>query len=561
MKQLKKALCLLMALVLVLALCACGEKAEPAAADEGKAEAAAPAEEKDTSAVVADVDDGGAAAAAASGEGEAVETAATKPESITMGVTGWLGRFLDGAEPSPNLSACDAVYDSLFLIDQSTAQPYSFILSDWGYEDDLTFKMTLKDGITFTNGDVATGEDLLFSVAQHIIRGDISASSLGSLNIETSYAEGNTVYLKWDQPWGPGVYTRNIYLFDKAWAEERGWDSYDWYEAPNGTGPFKVTEYVTDDHIKLELKDNYWNAANENFTVKEWTIKYFADNSTMTMALENGEVQLAGIAATDYARFADGSAEHIRIKTRAMGTVLTFLFGTENNPIFQDKAVREAIAYGVDWAAIGETAYGDLYSPADSFASVKYAYYEPQGTYEYNPELAAQILADAGYQPGDLKIHLFEMQGAHANFAEILDYCLEELGIEVDIEFGDTTTGLMTWMTEGGSDAGWYNNINGVANGDPHESLNCFYIKGFTWCWWYDEAVRNMFLDAASDVNPESRGAKYKELQKLAYDEVLMVPICECMSMIGYDPAVFSDEEMNAYTYTSVYALLHALSW
>ena len=33
------------------------------------------------------------------------------------------------------------------------------------------------------------------------------------------------------------------------------------------------------------------------------------------------------------------------------------------------------------------------------------------------------------------------------------------------------------------------------------------------------------------------------------------------MSVIGYDPEVFSEAEMNAYTYTSAYTLLHALSW
>ncbi len=560
MKSIRKILCVLLALMMVLALCSCGGKSggetTPEPAPSGDKE---PAKTDDGGKVSEQTDDGGAASQAADG-GAAVETAA-KPETVTIGVTGWLGRFLDGAEPSPNLTACDGVYDSLFLIDQSTAQPYSYILSDWGYEDELTFKMTLKDGITFANGDVATGSDLLFSVLQHIERGDISASSLGDLDLDNCKADGNVVTIKWKDAWGPGLTSRNIYLFDESWCREKGWDSYDWYEAPNGSGPFKVTEYVTDDHITLELRDDYWNAANEKFQVKKWIIKYYADQSTMYMALEKGEIAMAGLSSTDYTRLVNDTSSKLKIKTRAMGTTLNFFFGAVNNPIFQDKAVRQAIAHGVDWSAIGKLAYGDLYEPADSIVSTKSPFYKPQGVYEYNPDMAKQILADAGYKDGDIKIHLFEMNGAHKDFAEAFDYYCEAIGIQVDLEFGDVTTGLMTWMQDGGSDAGWYNNINGVANGDPHESLNCFYIKGFTWCWWYQPEVQERFLKAAHTTDEASRNEQYAELQKLAYDEYIIVPICECMSVIGYDPEVFSEAEMNAYTYTSAYTLLHALSW
>ena len=571
MTNAKRVLCILMAAVLLLALCACGGKTtstdtpannQPSSggsSSSSSSNSGSSTTPKDTDKTIVNKDDGGAAAAAASG-GEGIATAKTKPDTVTIGVSGWLGRFLDGAEPAPNLSACDAVYDSLFLIDQSSKEPYSFIIKEWEWVDDLTFKMTLKDGITFRNGDVATGQDLLFSCLQHVERGSINASSLGTIDPDACTVDGNTVTLKWSEPWGPGIFSRNMYLFDESWCREKGWDSYDWYENPNGSGPYKVTEYVTDDHITLELRDDYWNAANETFTVKKYILKYFADASALNMALRAGEVDITGVSAVNYESMVNDKNLNVHIMSRKLGTVLTFMFGSVNNPIFQDKAVREAFAYGVDWSAIGKIAYGAFYEPALSQLSEKSPYYVAQGTWEYNPEKAKQILADAGYKDGDLSVHYFAMTSGKDS-AEAMKFYCEQMGIKCDLEFGDTTTGLMTWMKEGGSDFGFYNNINGVPNGESHETLNCFYIKGFTWCWYHDEDVRNAFLKAAKTTDDASRAAQYAELQKKAYEDIYFIPVCECVSSIGFNPDVFSDEEINAYTYTSSYLLLHQLGY
>ena len=157
-------------------------------------------------------------------------------------------------------------------------------------------------------------------------------------------------------------------------------------------------------------------------------------------------------------------------------------------------------------------------------------------------------------------VHYFAMT-QDKDSAEAMKFYCEQMGIKCDLEFGDTTTGLMTWMKEGGSDFGFYSNINGVPNGEPHETLNCFYIKGFTWCWYHDEDVRNAFLKAAKTTDEASRAAQYAELQKKAYEDIYFIPINECVTSIGFNPKVFTDEEINAYTYTSSYLLLHQLGY
>lgn len=550
MKKVRSILCLLLVLMMAVSLFACAKQDDTKPADEGKTDTT-PAQDSKPAEDTKPVEDTAPA-----------DVVVSKPEVITVG-TSILGRFLDGAEPSPNLHACDAVYDSLFLIKQDgSAEPYSYILDSWEWKDDVTFTMTLKDGITFTNGDVATGEDLLFSVLQHMERQDISASSLGPLNPSKCSFEGNTVTLVFDEPWGPGVVSRNLYLFDKSWCVEKGWDSQDWYNNPNGSGPYKVTEFVTDDHITIELKDNYWNAANENFTVKKWIIKYFADQSTMFMALEKGEIQLCGVGSTDYDRLiADGNDE-IGIKYCSGGGNMNCFVATAFNKDLQDINVRKALAYGVDWAAIGEVTYGARYRQPTSILVPGSPYYENVGAYEFDPEVAKAALAEGGYAAGDIKLHIYSMPSeSYKNMCEAFQYYVSELGIECDIEFGDTTSALMTWMQDGTCDVGFYNNINGIPNCEPHESINCFYVKGFTWCLCYDQSIIDLCTKASHSVDPAVRDEAYAELQQRCHDEYLVFPVSEDGTLIGYRADTFTAEEIQAYTYSSSYTLLHPLSW
>ena len=539
MKKARIILCMLLALVMMFTLFACNKSTQTDASPS--ASNAAPSASSATN-------------TPAGAEPASAAPAVTKPSTISIGTSGWLGRFLDGGQPAQNIAACSAVYDSLFLIDADTKEPYSNILSEFKYLDDLTFVMTLKPGITFTNGDTATADDLLYSLTNHFDRGDINVSWLGSLDLPNCTSDGKyTVTLKWKEPWGPGIYGTTLYLFDKAWCEKTGWDSQDWYGNPNGSGPYKVTEYVTDDHLTLELKDNYWNAANEKFSVQKWVIKYYPDASTMYMALEKGDIAMCAVTNnSDYQRWVSEGNKDLGMKIALTGDNYNFFVGPNNNPIFKDKAVREALAYGVDWAAIGKMMMGDLYSAPTSILAEDSPYYKNVGAYSYDPEKAKQILADAGYKAGDLKIHDYEMSApANKNLAEAFQFYCQELGIQVDIEFGDVTSALTVWMGDGGSDVGWFSNIFGIPDREPHKALGNFYIRGFTWQMSDDQKVVDMCLKALKTMDKDERIKLYQEIQQYSYDNFLIFPVYASTAVVGYRTEVFTAAEIDQNIYSS----------
>lgn len=548
MKKAKIILCILLALVMMFTLFACNK-----AGQTGTNPAATSAAPSDAAPSVS----------ASSGAPASTEPAITKPSTIYLGTSGWLGRFLDGGQPAQNIPACSVVYDQIFYIDAITKEPYSKILSDWKYIDDLTFVMTLKPGITFTNGDTATADDLLYAITNHFERGSVFASWLGSLDLANCTTDGkNTVTLKWTEPWGPGIYGTTLYLYNKAWCEKNGWDSQDWYSNPNGTGPYKCTEYVTDDHMTLELKDNYWNAANEKFDVQKWVIKYYPDPSTMYMALEKGDIAACAVSNnSDYQRWMTEQTKNVGMKVALSGDIYTFYVGPTCNEVFNDIRVREALAYGVDWAAIGKMMMGDLYVPATSILVSDSPYFKDVGAYPFDPDKAKQILADAGYKPGDIKIYDYEMSSpASKNLAEAFQYYCQELGIEVTIEFGDVTSALTKWMAPGGSDVGWFANIFGIPDREPHKSLGNFYIPGFTWQMSNDQKVIDMCLQALKTMDKNERIKQYHEIQQYVHDNFLIFPAYASTSVVGYRSDIFTKDEMDQYVFSSSNFDLHGLS-
>ena len=561
MKKVKIILCMLLALVMMLSLLACNKTEQPGNEPQSSTESGSGSSAGSSPASNAGSSSGANSGSSPASGSETEPQTITRPSSITIGTTD-LGRFLDGASPQQNVTACDGVYDSLFLIDPKTKQPYSEILEDWYFEDDYTFVMVLKSGITFTNGDEAKAEDLLFSVTQHFERRSSFIRWIGDLDVDACYTEGEyTAVLKYNEPFGPGIWCNILYLFDKSWCAQVGWDSEDWYSNPNGSGPFKVAEYVNDEYIRLVLKDNYWNAANESFAVQEWIIKKYPDQGTMTMALERGDIAFCGLQVTDYNLMNNMSDSGIGVRVISAGSNQNFHLSGFENPVFYDINVRAALAYGVDWAAIGEMYMGELYRQATSCVISDSLFYLNVGPYEYDPEKAAQLLSDGGYKDGDIHIKYFTLDGPdYKAVAEAFQYYCQMLGIVVDIEFGDPSAAFARWVQDGNSDVGIMTYGAGSANSDPHHGLAHFYNKGNTWVYCQDDEARELGLAALRAVDFETRKQLYYEFQQMVKDRYLIFPIYENMVLIGYRTETFTEQEMNDFVIHPRYMRLHYLS-
>lgn len=516
----KRILSLLLALCLLFALAACGTESKSETTTTAPAEDAAKPAAEET-------------AAESSFDG-----------TLRVGISDSLGNFLKGSSMGENYLGNFLVYDCIFYHDTETKEVYSDVLEDWYYEDDLTFVMKLKDNVYFSNGDQATAEDVLFSFTNYAERNAMTASIFATIDAAACYCEDDmTAVVKFTTPWGPGVTTVDPPLFNKSWCEEVGWDSEDWMNDPCGSGPYKVTEYVTDSHATLTLRDDYWgDESTYNPAIKTVTINYYPEISTLFIDLQTGALDLAlNIAEADYARGLDG-IDGITVD-RISTFEVEFLCMDEKNEFLSNENVRKAIAHGVDWSVVADAGFGTLCDPATSIINSRNPYYKEQEGFAYDPELAKEYLDASGFKPEDISFTFVAMADAdQQNMAEAMQFYLSELGITLNLEFYDFGTALQTWMSEGGTDFNFQESATGSPSAETYISLNAL-MQGYTpfAVTSVEDATFNELASAEmGTINTDERMDYAHQLQDYNQEHCLVIPMLEGYYAYAYNSSVIA---------------------
>ncbi|MBR6951205.1 MAG: ABC transporter substrate-binding protein [Oscillospiraceae bacterium] len=532
MKKMRSILCLLMAVLMLFALTACGG----GKTDGGKTPSGEDASAKFNPGPKGD-------------------------EKITLriGTTGYLGRFLSGLAPEESHSACNAVFDSIFRVDPWTKQIKSDVLDDWYWEDEHHFIMKLHDGVYFSNGQKATSEDLLFSYENHQERGSNYLSGMYLDLDKCEIVDDMTVRFYCEQQ-NTRISTAYIHLYCKSWSREVGWDSPEWYY-PVASGAYYVKEYVADDYMVLHVRDDYWKHSIDEYYVEEYYYKYYPEAATLFMELELGNLDLCVIQSTDYSRYMseDNSDKNYNVVLDATGSTMYMNFGFKDHDIWYNKDLRLAFAYGINWEEVGMLTLGDFYVANNGFAPKESPSYYDAGTREYDPEKAAEYLKKAGYEPGELSLKACMMDNAsYKNFGQAVKYYIEKMGVNIDIQYADVSASIANWVQ-----GGYNNDINLLfaAGGDARQcvtgSLNQANLwPGVTFAYVDDDHFQELYAKLCDPNTTQEDIYKYeKEIQQYIFDECLIIPFAEMNSAFGYDQRVIGPEMVKAITFSNRYQL------
>ena len=171
-----------------------------------------------------------------------------------------------------------------------------------------------------------------------------------------------------------------------------------------GSGPFRFAEWVLGDHVRLARNDDYWDRVLSRVPYLDNLIfVVLPDSGSIVLALEAGDVDVAwgGAAMFDRLAGADGLAV---VSYDDLGfTYYAYQLDRDKTPLFQDKAVRQALFVALDRQAIvatirpghGEVARGTHAPPSPAYAPDEFA------PYDYDPERARELLAQAGWADAD----------------------------------------------------------------------------------------------------------------------------------------------------------------
>lgn len=310
------------------------------------------------------------------------------------------------------------------------------LAESWVESDDgkvITFK--IREGVKFHNGDTMTVEDVAFSLNRAIPWPNVQTITNKMDHAEVVDDTHIALYLK--DAFTPIYEALSVIcmgIVNQEVAEKMGDDEFDKAPVGGGTGPFMFIERVSGASLTLKAFEDYWRGAPK---IKNLTFTIMPDQSTSSIALENGEIDVM-IDPNNSATSTLKQASGITVYETPYAKIALILMQTETG-VFSNKLVRQAVAHAIDREEIILAAFDGVVDPIDSLIMPGMKYYN--GNIEgpsYDLELAKKLLSDAGYPNGfTTKILVAAPRTTNVKTAEVLQAQLAKIGINLEIDMAE----------------------------------------------------------------------------------------------------------------------------
>ena len=342
--------------------------------------------------------------------------------------------------------AQEMLYETLVNI---TADGYEGCLAEsWDISDDgKTYTFHIRDGVKFSDGEVCDANAIKANFDAIIENKDRHTwLEMMNLLVGVSAPEDKTFVIELSEPYYPlltelGVTRPFAMISPKAMKDGSTKDGVNAYI---GTGPYVLTDFVTDEYAVFEANENYWG---EQPKIKKITVKVIPDNQTRILALEKGEIDMIfgkNMIDADAINQYTGNDKFTVSLSDPTSTRQIVLNTTRD--VLADKEVRQALQHATNKQAISDGIFYGLEQPADTLFAKTVPYcdidLEP---YAYDVELAQNMLDEAGWVVGSDKIR--EKDGQKLNIdllynsdsvtekaiAEYLQSEYQKIGISLNI--------------------------------------------------------------------------------------------------------------------------------
>lgn len=464
------------------------------------------------------------------------------------------------------------VLDSLFSLDDD-GQPVAWLGESWEVSDDgLTYTITLKDGVSFTDGTPVDAEAVAYNFDYWVAGGNSTAAVwLGGYYESAEAVDDLTVAIHLSRPYTRFIenLTQGYFGIQSQQALETRTDEEN-CEAPIGSGAFTVAEWNRGQNVILERNDDYTSwPANAQHTgpayVEKVDWRFTSDPTTRVAALQSGEANaIYDVPATSWQTLDDAGFTLEKFVTP--GRPQQISFNTAQGP-FVDENVRKAFVSSLDRESIVET-IGQGVIPYEGNGGVSQAtpgYSQAAADlYTYDPDEANRLLDAAGWTRDDdgyrskdgelLEVLLPYGAGSiiNADGASILQAVQEQakaVGFKVDLlplsqaelwggdystpDSYDLSVGYWTSVNAGILYINWRQSTEE----QPNYSNSAFYN---------DPVLEQLILDANSEPDAEKQNQLYGQAQDYIAEHATSVGLYDRLSTLAVSPSLKGVWQENA---------------
>jgi peptide/nickel transport system substrate-binding protein len=429
----------------------------------------------------------------------------------------------------------ELIFDSLVKKDaQFNLQPD--LATSWNAPDPLTYIFHLRTGVRFQNGQALTARDVkwtLDTMRNHTILTAKYQAYRNVASIDTP--DLRTVVIHLSQPDAALLWN----LSDGALGIVPYGSGSDFQQHPIGTGPFRFVSKEIDKEVVLERNPLSWQTVPK---VTRLRFEVVPDEMTRALALRKGSADIASNALSPDMIWSMRNDKTLAV-AKSPGTVVQYLTFNLRDPYLRDARVRQAIAYGVDRPLIIDTLLRGMARPADSLLPPNHwAYTGNVAHYGYNPQVAKQLLDEAGYKPGPdgIRFHLTmktSNDGGARELAMTLQQQLRSVGIALDVRSFEFATFLsdishgsfgmysLRWIG-GNEDPDIFHYAFDSASVPPHGANRGDYSN---------PQVDQLLQTAASESDQAKRRVLYVQVQQILAKEMPSLPLWFLDSVVIYN--------------------------
>jgi peptide/nickel transport system substrate-binding protein len=297
-----------------------------------------------------------------------------------------------------------------------------------------------------------------------------------------------------------------------------------------GLGPYKMTSFKRDEEIVLDYNSNYWG---KEPPFRKVIIRYFADATTMRLALEKGEVDLVykSLNPSDISDLGKNSKLTV---FKNQGPFIRYLAFETSESVFKDKKLRQAIASLVNRPEIAQKVYLGQVIPLYSMVPNGMQYQKTTFKTAFGDgkvAAAEKILKSLGYTKDkpfsfDLWYSPSHYGDTEANLAEVVKAQIEKTPlVKVTIKSAEWATYKQQWHDKQMAVffLGWYpdyvdaDNYTAAFAGTSGSIGNGIYFSNPQW--------DALFMKEQTSTKESARKAIFEQVQTMWTDEVPTVPL------------------------------------
>ncbi len=465
-------------------------------------------------------------------------------------LSGGQGGSMDPPTLDPALTgdAASSVYVVEIFSGLVTLDPNLKVIPDlaerWDVSSDrTTYTFYLRKDAKFQDGRPVTAQDFKYSIERTANPATLSTTAdtyLGDivgvkdkLNRKASEVSGvqvvddYTLKITIDQPKSyflAKLTFPSAFVVDKNNVERGGRT---WTDHPNGTGPFKLQEYVRGQRLILVKNTNFYRDPKPQVDEVDFIL---TGTSPMTM-YENGDIDAVQVGINDIERVSDPNSPLNKELSTGPELSTSFIVFNTKKPPFDDPKVRQAFALAIDRKTIADVVFKKMAKPASTILPPGMPGFNsnlPPATYD--PAQAKQLLAQSKYA-GKLPDITWTTSGAGGGTASDIQAMAgmlkDNLGINISIQQTDWAT-FLGQINDPPNNQYQIFDIAWIADyADPENFLDVLFRSGSTgnWANYSNPAADKLIDQAGVEQDTDTRFKLYQQAEQMILNDVPSIPL------------------------------------